>query len=226
MKYTIEQSTLTAIGDSIRAKSGLTEAISPLDMPSAIASISSGGESDDLLKGLIERSATEFVIPNGITKIGDYAFYGSDLKSITIPNSVTSIGSSAFHYCNRLTDITIPNSVTSIGNSAFHYCMNLKSITISNGITYIANYAFYYCSSLKSITIPNNVTSIASYAFYGCSSMREIHLKPTTPPTLSNTNAFNGIPSGCIMYVPKGCLEAYQSATNWSSFASYMVEEE
>jgi hypothetical protein len=56
--------------------------------------------------------------------------------------------------------------------------------------------------------------------------MAAYHLKPTTPPTLGNTNAFYNIPTDCIIYVPKGCLEAYQNATNWSTYAKYMQEEE
>ncbi len=69
------------------------------------------------------------IIPNSITRIGDYAFEGcTSLTSITIPNSVTSIGDSAFEGCTGLTSITIPNSVTSIGDSAFEYCNNLISV--------------------------------------------------------------------------------------------------
>ena len=46
---------------------------------------------------------TELVIPDGVTSIGNYAFYGCDcLTSVEIPNSVTSIGSSAFDYCSNL----------------------------------------------------------------------------------------------------------------------------
>lgn len=37
--------------------------------------------------------------------------------------------------------------------------------------------------------------------------------------------AFNGIPSDCIIYVPAGCLEDYQTANNWSTYASYIQEE-
>jgi len=55
--------------------------------------------------------------------------------------------------------------------------------------------------------------------------MAKYHLLPTTPPTLSSANAFNGIPSDCIIYVPVGSLEAYQTATNWSTYASKMREE-
>ena len=48
--------------------------------------------------------------------------------SVTIPNGVTSIGDYAFYYCEGLTSITIPNSVTSIGEYAFGGCSDLKKI--------------------------------------------------------------------------------------------------
>ena len=72
---------------------------------------------------------TDLVIPNSITSIRNYAFFGcSSLTSIEIPNSVTSIGESAFHNCTSLTSVTIPNSVTSIGYRAFSGCNGLESV--------------------------------------------------------------------------------------------------
>lgn len=57
---------------------------------------------------------TSYIIPDGVTSIGDFAFmYCISLKSITIPNSVTSIGDGAFMYCESLQSITIPENVTS-----------------------------------------------------------------------------------------------------------------
>ena len=79
-------------------------------------------------------------IPNSVISIGNSAFYGNKLTSVTIPNSVTSIGNSAF-YGNNLTSVTIPNSVTSIGNSAFHD-NNLTRVTIPNSVTSIGSGAF------------------------------------------------------------------------------------
>ena len=50
-----------------------------------------------------------------------------------------------------------------------------------------------------------------------------------TPPTLSNVSAFNNLPSDCVIYVPASdnhtVLEAYKTATNWSTYATQMQEE-
>ena len=194
-------------------------------------------------------SLSSITIPDGVTSIGIYAFYycyslssitipdsvtiisGSafnecySLSSITIPDSVTSISGYTFFRCYSLSSITIPDTVTSIGGSAFQSCYSLSSITIPDTVTSIGSSAFQSCYSLSSITIPDGVTNIDAYTFSNCYGMAEYHLKPTTPPTLSNTNAFNNIPSDCIIYVPAGCLSAYQTATNWSTYASYMQEE-
>ena len=105
------------------------------------------------------------------------------------------------------------------------YCNMLQWVSIGKNVTSIGDYAFKNCYSLASITIPDGVTSVGNYAFKNCYGVAEYHLKPTTPPTLSSTNAFSNIPSDCIIYVPQGCLEAYQSATNWATYADYMQEE-
>ena len=171
-------------------------------------------------------SLASITIPNGVTSIGDSAFSSCySLASITISDGVTSIGSNAFYGCYSLTSIAIPNGVTRIGDYAFQNCYSLAHIVIPDGVTSIGKLAFSNCYSLASITIPDSVTSIGNSVFDKCYGVAEYHLKPTTPPTLSSTNAFNTIPSDCIIYVPQGCLEAYQNATNWATYASKMQEE-
>ena len=91
---------------------------------------------------------TEVVVPESVTTIDDYRFYG----------------------CTSLISITIHSGVTSIGYT-FSGCSNLESVTFAEGsqLTSIGNQAFYNCSSLTSIEIPAGVTSIGSSAFSGTS---------------------------------------------------------
>ena len=186
-------------------------------------------------------SATETLAGTGnvntthqYTAVGDYTVTLAPAEGCTLglgTNSTSycvmgSTGNNGKVYCNLLQDVQIGANVTSIDNAAFYYCYSLSSISIPASVTRINNSAFGYCHSLASITIPSRVTSIGSYAFQYCYGVSEYHLLPTTPPTLSNTNAFKNIPSDCIIYVPQGCLEAYQNATNWTTYASKMQEEQ
>ena len=185
-------------------------------------------------------------IPSSVTSfIGKYAFqYCYNLTTIIIPSVTGSLWQYAFSYCHNLTNVIYPRSGAAISTNAFESCCNLTNIiasSLSGGNAFrncynltnafffagatVVDYAFQSCYNLTKVTIPSGVTSIGTYAFAYCHSVAEYHLEPTTPPTLANTNAFNGISSDCIIYVPKGCLSAYQSATNWSTYASQMQEE-
>ena len=170
-------------------------------------------------------SLASITIPENVTSIGNYTFYYCySLASITIPDSVTSIGSYAFHHCHSLASIIIPESVTSISNYTFRYCYSLASITIPESVTSIGGYAFDGCYSLASITIPDSVTSIGSYAFSTCYGMRYYDfLACIDIPFLPNTTAFNGIPSDCQMLIPAALYDEWSTATNWSTYANYIV---
>ena len=101
------------------------------------------------------------------TKLIQYPSGKTD-ATYEIPNGVTNIGDDAFYYCISLTKITISNSVQSVGNNAFSECISLAKITIPNSVTNIGSGVFSGCKELTSITIPNSVTSIKMNAFRGC----------------------------------------------------------
>lgn len=187
-------------------------------------------------------------IGNGVTSIGDYAFYNCySISRVVIPDSVTSIGSYAFCYCYSLESVSIPSSVTSISNSMFSYCYTLSSVSIPRSVTNLGTYAFYSCYSLPLISIPSDVTSIGDHAISACPSITSITIpskvaslgvyafynsygiaifdftKHTSVPTLENTNAFTNIPSSFKIKVPSSLLEEWKAATNWSTHASKIV---
>lgn len=82
-----------------------------------------------LVQYAIGKTATSFIIPEGVETIGDYAFCDCDsLNSVTIGNGVTTIGTSAFDYCNSLTSVTIGRGVTVIDRSAFSNCDSLTDV--------------------------------------------------------------------------------------------------
>lgn len=144
-------------------------------------------------------------------------------RAVIGSRGVSSIRPYAFNSCNSFASITIPYGVSSIGAYAFENCNSFSSVTIPDGAS-IASYAFRSCNSLASVTISDGV-SIKSGAFSFCYGAKEYHVLPATPPYLPSDNVFSGIPSDCIIYVPVGSLEAYQTATNWSTYANQMQEE-
>ncbi len=106
------------------------------------------------------------VIPNSVTAISDYAFYGcTGLTEINIPNTVTAIGYYALCGCTGLTEITLPDGLTDISSGAFYGCSALTSIVIPESVTSIGGSAFMGCTALADITIPGSVTTVGYNAF-------------------------------------------------------------
>ena len=111
---------------------------------------------------------TAVVLEEGVTRIGNYAFYGMpNLESIEIPESVTIIGTYAFKNSTALNDIVLPGNLTKLGESAFYGCSALTSIEIPASLWTIQPYTFKNCTSLKNVIFnEGNLQKISDAAFY------------------------------------------------------------
>lgn len=118
-----------------------------------------------------DKEITDIVIPEGVTSIDEYAFFGwSGLTSIIIPNSVTLIRANAFSGCDGLTSISIGRGVIAIGSRAFSDCSSLKDVyCYAKDVPIAKNYAFYdsrydyYDSSIQNATLYVRENLIESY---------------------------------------------------------------
>ncbi len=117
------------------------------------------------------------VIEDGVTGIGDSAFYQSEMISMYIPDSVTTIGQNAFRE-SALMAVTIPGTVRTIGDHAFRGCKNLTSVTVSDGVTTIGDFAFHGCTTLAYIDFPASIQSVGAGAFESCSEMVSVRFVP------------------------------------------------
>lgn len=168
-------------------------------------------------------SLESIVIPRGVSLVKDSIQQCPSLKSLTYPDSITTL--LGMRNNNTVSVVSFPFTVTSLDGGVFYGNTNLKSVTIPNGVTNIGASAFYGCNSISAITIPSGISTINNLTFRDCRGVAEYHFQSATPPTLPYDTAFQNISSDCIIYVPVGSLEAYQTANNWSTYASYMREE-
>ena len=175
-----------------------------------------------LIQYPIGKPETSYIIPEGVTSVGGYAFAECKaLTAVTIPVSVTSIGINAFFNCKALTAVTIPDGVTNIGSNAFYGCENaFTSVSIPDGVTEIASYTFAYCYSLKRVTIGKGVTRLGVYAFGFNYEYDEVTVNAVVPPALYENSFSKVFGRSKVVYVPAESLAAYRAADGWKEFTN------
>ena len=215
-------SSVTSIGDyAFDNCSGLTS----VNIPSSVTSI--GDYAFDKCSGL-----TNVTISSNVILSKDYTYdsnikhiFGSQVKEYIIGDGVTSIGSYAFRSCSGLTKVTIPSSVTTIGKQAFANCTGLTKVIVPDiaawcGIYFSDSYAnpLSYAKHIYSdenteiidLTIPESVTSICFAAFWNCSSLKSV----TFPSGLQSIkkSAFKNCRGLTNVTIPEGVTSIGESA--------------
>ena len=120
----------------------------------------------------------DIVIPEGVTRIAKYAFYGDDIFSVTLPESLTEIGDYAFEYCYTLKEVYNNSALNITAGSTYHGYVAYHAVEVHNsdesesifnedGFAIVDRALYGYKGSATNIIIPETVTSIAEYAFYG-----------------------------------------------------------
>ena len=114
----------------------------------------------------LPRPVSSYTVPSFIKSIGDYAFQKHEgLRSITFHNGMTKIGNYAFYECLELTSVSIPYGCQ-LGIGSFGACeFNLANVTLGGGQTEIPDYCFFDSDALRSITLPEGLESIGAFAF-------------------------------------------------------------
>lgn len=174
------------------------------------------------MKGIVFPSGFQGKAPN---------MFGTnpELRYVSTPKSMTKFSINSASVVPKMRKLTLYNQ--DVGTSStvkLGYVRRLTHLVIPGNyetlITGTVN-----GSLIKKFTIPATVTTIQTEALMYSYYLEELHVLPTSVPTLSNVRALNGLGPNIVIYVPyspdHSILEAYKTATNWSTFASYMQEE-
>ena len=118
---------------------------------------------------------TAIIIPDTVTKIGEFAFYGcSRLAEVEMPDSITALGQYAFATCGKLSNVKLSSKLTRIEACTFWGCALLDYIAIPEGVTYIGESAFSGCE-LWEISLPVTLEEIGDCAFNDCQELGYIY---------------------------------------------------
>lgn len=128
---------------------------------------------------------------NRLTDVGDYAFDGSALVSVSLPDSLTSIGKGAFAGNAALRSVHLGSGLTSIGESAFVDASNLASLSVAptnsafsveDGVLYSKGdtgrtlVLYLPTNGASEFTVPDGTVAIADTAFAHNMSLRRVVL--------------------------------------------------
>jgi len=166
---------------------------------------------------------TTLIIGNTVKTIPKTAFAScTSINSVTIGSGVTAIGQGAFQGCG-MPSISISNNVKTIGDFVFAGCDSLTSVIIGNGVDTIGTRAFASCSNLNSVSIGNRIKKIGFATFEDCRNLKSLTCNAINPPELGGL-AFSNVPTNIAVNINCNYLADYKKATGWDSFTNYQCK--
>ena len=174
----------------------------------------------------IHNSGVEIIVlPSTTTSFSSGACSYASLKEILLPDGNITLNSSGCFGNNRLVEFRIPFGKTTLENAFLSNERHLCKIAIPEGIQSIGNSAFTQCVLITEFVFPSSLQSIGSSTFSYCKPRVYDFSKVLVVPTLANANAFtNGLPYYCKIVVPDTLYDEWIAATNWSTYADYIVK--
>lgn len=138
-----------------------------------------------LVNNGVAEELTEIVIPQEVTKLLDYTFYGfTEVTSVTVHNGVTEIGNT-FGSLNKLETLTIPFVGRRNGELDGNFwamfqetsSMAPLDIVVTNATT-LPNQAFYNVP-VKNLTLPATLTRLGWGVVSGCKNLSNVYFNGT-----------------------------------------------
>lgn len=99
------------------------------------------------------------ILPDSVNIIGESAFAGTSISSVTFPENVNEIQSGAFSGCEQLKEIMIPDNVTTIGEECFAGCKSMEKFSLGKSVKSLGSLMLKGCVLITEVTIPKTVES-------------------------------------------------------------------
>lgn len=147
---------------------------------------------DGMVLVAFPRRGGEFHIPDGIRKIGDWAFADNhSFSSIDIPDGITEIGDYAF-IRSGLSSVKFPRTLQSIGDWGFAHC-DIFGLDLPQGLKSIGEGAFA-TSYIKELVLPDGLESLGAKAFENSAALASVRLPASLKKTGEQGNPFDRCP--------------------------------
>ena len=145
------------------------------------------------------------------TRIYEYTFNTPGQHVVKYSFANNYIPSELFYNINTISEIKIGESISEVKGAVS---------ADSNNLLYSG--AFFNCSGLTTVTMSDHISTIGASAFYGSTNLNEATIYATNPPTMGILGL--GEPSNwSAIYVPGPSVTAYQNASGWSNYSSYIT---